>query len=261
MEDHFGFITYGPDRLYHLGALFSALRLLHWAPGAKISVLTDHPRIFDGYPVDVLELTERDKTEMSFGGRYHFGIKAAGVIALLKRCRRLLFMDTDIYPTGSIADAFERISPAHSLMRLCEGAPPSCYASLAGAGISIGGERVTGEEPMWNSGIIGVHGANLALLEDAYAALPPVVDAVDAHTPEQFCVGTALSRGGRTVSPHRLALRHYSTSGKKRFARSRIEAFFAGSGHQNLDDRIRRASTIRLSRTPLDLLAGRRRLQ
>ena len=45
--------------LYARGALFSALRLLHYTPGARISVLTDRPGVFDGYPIEAIELTAK----------------------------------------------------------------------------------------------------------------------------------------------------------------------------------------------------------
>ena len=100
--DVFGYIAFGKDELYARGALFSALRLLHFCPGAKIAVLTDRPSVFDGYPIEAIELTTERMAEMSFGDRYMFGIKAAGIIDLLERCERLFFMDTDIYPVGDI---------------------------------------------------------------------------------------------------------------------------------------------------------------
>ncbi|WP_265518162.1 hypothetical protein [Nitratireductor luteus] len=224
-----------------------------------LSILSDEPDHFDPYPVEVIELSAKDKSEFSFGDRYHFGIKAAGVIQLLKRCDRLFFMDTDIYPIGSIAHAFDMVSPTHSVMRFCEGRPHYNYAKLGTADVSIGGERLAGTEPMWNSGIIGVHRSNLTLLEDAYFALRKVIAVVDAHTPEQFCVGVALSRGGRAISPHRLPLRHYSTSGKKSFAGPRIVGFFEEHGCKSVREQIELASRVRLRRSPLDLLARLRR--
>ncbi|MCR4268931.1 hypothetical protein [Nitratireductor sp. ZSWI3] len=254
MEDCYGYISYGEDELYHLGALFSALRLIHFSPGVKITVLTDKPFVFDRYPINTLELTETQKTAMSFDNRYHFGIKAAGTIELLKHCDRLLFMDTDMYPVGDLSNCFNRISPSHSLMGVCKGRPKGDYEKLRGRHIAVGTQELTGTEPMWTSGILGVHKMNTNALTDAYAALEEVSAIVTTHTPEQFCVGVALSQGGRTICPHRLPIRHYSTSGKKRFARSRIVAFFTEHGHKGIDCQIELARRVRLWRSPADLL-------
>lgn len=254
VNDSFGYIAYGKDDLYHRGALFSALRLLHFYPTAKITILTDKPFLFEHYPLETVPLSNDQMTEMSFGNRYHFGIKAAGVIALLRQCDRLFFMDTDMYPVGDLSSVFRHISPKQSIMRMCEGRPRMDYPKLNGAQISIGDQVLTGAEPMWNSGIIGVHNANLAAMEAAYTAMAQVSRILDAHTPEQFCFGVALSQDGRKISPNRSPIRNYSTSGKKRFARRRIHEFFASKGQLAIAEQIEQAAALRLWRTPLELL-------
>ncbi|BBD37290.1 hypothetical protein Amn_21700 [Aminobacter sp. Y103A] len=254
MHDSYGFIAYGEDELYHRGALFSALRLLHYDPAAKIRILTDKRSAFDGYPVETIELSEAQKTEMSFGNRYHFGIKAAGIMELLKGCDRLFFMDTDMYPVANVSRVFDRISPTHSVMRMCEGRPRMDYPTLAGRGIAVGDQVLTGAEPMWNSGLLGVHTSNLAALETAYSAIEQVSRVLRSHTPEQFCIGVALAQEGRTVSPHGLPIRNYSTSGKKRFARRRIEDFVVTKSHLAIAEQVNAAAALRLWRTPFDLL-------
>lgn len=249
--DHFGYIAYGDNELYHRGALISALKLLHFCPRAKIVVATDKPGIFDGYPIETLALTAEQKDQMSFGGRYDFGIKAACMIELLKRGERLLLMDTDMYPVGDISLGFERITPTHSLMWRREGRKRP-YLELAGKSIRIGDYTLTGRETMWASGIVGVHRANLGALGDAYAALKSVVEAVSAQTPEQFCIGVALSRNGRKIGKHGLPIWDYSTGGRKLVARQRIEEFFRAHGDLPLDAQIAKAAGYRLWRTPLD---------
>jgi hypothetical protein len=255
MNDQFGYIAYGTDELYHRGALFSALRLWRYCPDAKITVLTDKPEMFDRYPIDTIMLTENQKAEMSFGHRYHFGIKAAGSIELLKRCDRLLFMDTDMYAAGDISRAFDRISAKHSIMRMCEGAPRGDYAKLANAGVSLGDQVLSGSEPMWNSGILGLHRENLPALGLAYSAIERVSEIIKMHTPEQFCIGVALTQDGRTISPHALPIHNYSTSGKKRFARQQIERFFAIHSASAIDQQIETASRVRLWRGPMTFLS------
>jgi len=249
--NNFGYIAYGDNELYHRGALISALKLLHFCPGAKIIVATDKPGIFDGYPIETLELTGEQKDRMSFGRRYDFGIKAASLIELLKRSDRLLLMDTDMYPVADISRGFQRISPTHSLMWRREGRKQP-YRSLAGKGIRIGDYTLTGHETMWASGIVGVHRANLGALDDAYAALKSVVEAVRAQTPEQFCIGVALSRNGRKISQHGLPVWNYSTGGRKLVARQRIEEFFLAYGDLSVEAQIAKAAGYRLWRTPLD---------
>lgn len=256
-EDRFGYIAFGKDELYARGALFSALRLLHYAPGAGISVLTDRPSVFNGYPIEAIELTAKQMTEMSFGDRYKFGIKAAGIIELLQRCERLFVMDTDIYPVGDISRCFDRISSSHSIMYRREGRPKPEYRSLQGKGITLGDRVLTGDETMWASGVLGVHHDNIPALERAYVAIERVIGVVRAHTPEQFCASVALSQDGRTIRRHRLPLRNYTTRGRKLFARQRLAAFFERVNHLPASQQIESAAKYRVWRAPLDLLTQR----
>ena len=70
---------------------------------------------------------------------------------------------------------------------------------------------------------------------------------------EQFCIGIALSLGGRTISPHRLSIRDYNTRGKKAFAEPRVRQFFNAYGAAPVAEQIAKAARYRLWRTPLDL--------
>ncbi|MER9329704.1 hypothetical protein [Mesorhizobium sp. M0488] len=253
MGDSFGYIAFGDDELYARGALFSALRLLHYCPAAKVTVLTDRTRVFDGYPIQTVELTASRMTEMSFGGRYRFGIKAAGLVDLLKHCDRLFLMDTDMYPVGDMSGCFDRISPSHSVMNRLEGRPKVPYRAIEGRHFMLGDKMLTGDEPMWSSGVLGVHNSALPALADAYRAIEQLIGVVSAHTLEQFCIGVALSRNGCRIAPHRLPLRNYTTRGRKLFARRRLQTFFAGNGHLAVSQQIEQAASYRLWRAPIDL--------
>ncbi|RWF66968.1 hypothetical protein EN833_19005 [Mesorhizobium sp. M4B.F.Ca.ET.190.01.1.1] len=256
-SETYGYIAFGDDDLYHRGALLSALRLLHFTPHARITIATDRPQFYAEYPVETLPLSSGQMAEMSFGNRYVFGIKAGGLIELLKRTERLLFMDTDIYPVGDASKGFARISPSRSIMRLCEGVPAGY--EIETRGLRLGDYRITGREVMWNSGIVGVHRANLPALASAYELIGSMLGVVSSHTKEQFAVGLALSQGGRKIAPHRLPLRHYNTAGKKAFARGQIARFFRDNGDLPLDQQIERSARLRLWRGPLDLWAQRAR--
>jgi hypothetical protein len=259
--DCFAYIAFGRDHLYHRGALLSALRLLHYLPSARIRVLTDRPQLFDGYPVETILLTPEQIAAWSFGGRYLFGIKGGGVIELLKRCDRLFVLDTDMYPKASLAGVFDGISPTHSIMWRSEGRLREDYHKLAGKGIFIGYHEVSGSETMWASGVLGVDRANLPLLEAAHAAVGQMISLIQAHTPEQFCTGVALSHDGRTISPiGKLPIGSYSSSGQKAFARKQIESFFRDNAGLRVGDQIDGAAALRLWRGPLEFWGQRHQL-
>ena len=252
-RDVFGFIAFGPDELYHRGVVFSVLRILAHSSEARINILTDRPELFRAYPVEIIDLTIQQMREWSFDGRYPFGIEAVGVIELLNRADRLLFMDTDIYATGDLRRGFASISPKQSILRYCEGAAPSSYRLLAGVGLKVGDQVISGNEPMWNSGFMGVHHANIPALQAAFKAVEPMLNLVIPHIQEQFCVGLALSQDGRRIIPARVPCRHYNTSGKKAFARMRLGQFFSQFGDAGVDTQIEAAKRFRLWRTPSDL--------
>lgn len=252
-SDHFGYIAFGQDEFFAVGALFSALRLLHYSPNASIQVLTDKPHIFDGYPIETIDLTPQRMVETSFGGRYKFGIKAAGIIELLNRSDRLFFMDTDVYPTGDISKCFGRISASRSIMWRREGRPKKSFRSLGGQAIALDGHILTGNETMWSSAVLGIHRDNLSRLVQAYAAVEQMIGIVQAHTSEQFCAGVALSSDGRKISRHQLPLHNYSSKGKKLFARRRITSFFDANGHLSVGQQIDNAAKYRVWRMPIDV--------
>ena len=253
MDLRFGYIAYGTDELYHFGAIFSAIRLQKYVPSAKIIILTDRPALYSKYDFEVLSLSESDKNEMSFGGRYHFGIKSKGLIELLKRCDKLFYLDTDMYPVGDLSGVFDRITPQLSIMRMNEGRAGAEYLELSGKGVTVGDQVLRGDEDMWNSGILGVDHSNMFLLERAYHATEKVSRILKTHTPEQFCIGVALQQEGRKINPHRSAIRNYSTSGKKKFARSQISSFFSENGNSDVMRQIEASLEVRLWRTPIDL--------
>lgn len=258
MNDVFGYIAYGDNEVYHLGALLSALKLLHNCPGAKIIVATDRPELFRRYPVETMAITADQKELMSFGRRYHFGIKAACLIEILKRADRLIFMDSDHYPYADPSKGFRQISPTRSFMRKCEG-QHRLYPVLSGKGVKIGHYTLTGHEPMWQSGILGVHRANAGALTEAYSAMLAVRELTKTDAPEQFCIGVALSQGGLALGRHHLPVSDYNTRGKKAFASPRVLQFFRAYGEAPIAEQIRRAGWYRLWRAPMDLWRQRDR--
>jgi hypothetical protein len=258
MNDVFGYIAYGDNEVYHLGALLSALKLLHNCPRAKIVVATDRPELFRRYPVETTTITADQKESMSFGRRYHFGIKAACLIEILKRADRLIFMDCDHYPYADPSRGFRRISPTRSFMRKCEG-QHRLYPVLSGKNVKIGDYTLTGHEPMWQSGILGIHRANAGALAEAYCAMLAVRELTKTDAPEQFCIGVALSQSGLTLGRHRLPVGDYNTRGKKAFASPRVLQFFKAYGDAPIAEQIWRAGWYRLWRAPMDLWRQRDR--
>ncbi|MGX5843102.1 hypothetical protein ACWGTI_20485 [Mesorhizobium sp. ArgA1] len=181
------------------------------------------------------------------------------MMELLRQADRLIFMDTDMYPTGDPSKGFRLITPTHSFMRLCEG-PHSIYQkTLPGKNIRVGSHTLTGQEPMWNRGILGIHRENLSALVDAFAAMEAVREVTQTWAPEQFCIGVALSQNGLTISPHRLPIRNYNTRGKKAFAEPRVNRFFSAYGAAPIAQQIGRADHFRLWRTPCNLWHQRHR--
>ena len=258
---YFGYVAFGRDQLYHRGALLSALRLLHHLPSARIRVLTDRPELFNGYPVETVLLTPGQMADWSFGGRYNFGIKGGGVIELLKRCDRLFVLDTDMYPKASLASVFDKISPTHSIMWRSEGRLREDYSKLAGKGIFIGDQEISGSETMWASGVLGIDHSNLPRLEAAHAAVGQMINVIQAHTPEQFCTGVALSQGGRGIGPAgKLPIGSYSSSGQKAFARKQIEGFFRDNAGLSVEKQIDGAASLRLWRGPFEFWGQRQQL-
>jgi hypothetical protein len=105
--------------------------------------------------------------------------------------------------------------------------------------------------------VLGIHQANLSALADAYCAIEQMIGVVRMHTPEQFCIGVALSQKGRSISGHWLPIRNYNTRGRKLFAGQRISAFFDRVRRLDVRQQIEQAGRYRVWRAPMDLLAQR----
>lgn len=257
MTDVFGYVAYGDNETYHLGALLSALKLLHFCPTAKIVIATDRPELFEEYPVEVMPISLHQKEQWSFGGHYHFGIKAGYLIEILKVSDRLILLDTDHYPVRNPASGFDQISPTRSFMRKNEGPHSTYQSTLPGKDVRIGNYILTGSEPMWQSGIIGVHKANIGALRDAFDAMLSVRELTKTNAPEQFCIGVALSLDGRQLSAHHLPVRHYNRRLQKVVAEKRMREFLDRYSGAPIGEQIQRAGEYRLWRSPIDLLRQR----
>src|SRR5262249_8493194 len=120
--------------------------------------------------------------------------------ALEKFGGRLVYCDTDTYFLDHPDKVFSRIRPGRTFMHLCEG-----YLNDSnGAGLrefldrnklsTITGKfwNITRDALMFNAGVIGMHEADIGLLEEVLHLTDQIYPHVKIHTIEQFAFSACL---------------------------------------------------------------------
>ena len=259
------YVVYGEDPIYYQGAIFSLLTLIRASGGSlayPVQVLTERPEWFESYPVQVTELGPELIEEWSLSGRYHFRIKSRAVAhTLAGDASRLIFVDADTVFRRPVDDLFEQVTPTSALMFVDEGpvfGPRRFQLYEPARGRTFMLEDGTSWTPseasrMWGSLLIGLHREMRPVLEQADEIALALLKVVSAHTVEQFSLAEALRIRGVTISGTRGRVSHYSTSGRKKYAREVLDAFFAVHGDLPLDEQIASARPT-LPRRPLGAL-------
>ena len=171
------YLTYGHGP--HVDELvFSVLSALHTiGPNStdyRIIVYTDNLSILGELPVQMELLSE--KVLADWAGPFDFNHRRkifAIKDALQKFGGRLVYCDADTYFLKHPRKIFARIRPGHTVMHIWEGHLPYCHGSDVAAFLedhdlrTIAGRRwnITPNTPMFNAGVIGLHEADISLLD------------------------------------------------------------------------------------------------
>jgi len=241
-------VCYGSNLGYAHGAKYQILRAFHdrfFNLDSKISVVTDQPQLFSGYPVDVLTIDESTKERWSFGNQYHFGIKNRALAAVMDSTEESVFLqlDTDTFWTGSPMRLTERINPQSAVLKFNEGpiidsrnrSIHRFHEALLGRTLNFGDRtyQLDSSAQMWNSGIIGLHRESRSVLDDAYEFMRVIHSEVKAHTVEQFVLGEVLRLDSFTIETGRRSLGDWSSIGRKDYFTPKLATFFKNLGEND----------------------------
>jgi hypothetical protein len=256
------YIVYGDDQTYYDGAKFSFLTFRYWIKNSdvEIVILTEKPEEFNDYQVKVIELSNFNKSEWSLNGKYHFRIKNRGLAFVMDELKlkdkdKILFFDTDTYFHKSPLPLFNLIKPNQALFYLNEGLIYkrkrfNVYVKyLEGKIIKIEGEdyKLSKQSALWGSLMIGIMPNMRPSLDWSDLLLLKFYDMIPSHTIEPFALSETLSKKYNLAEGKKF-VSLYSTSRKKKYARSVLSEFFKSNKLLNIDEQVLLAQKVKIKR-------------
>ncbi|OEF04557.1 hypothetical protein [Vibrio genomosp. F10] len=271
---HLTFVVYGNDKTYYQGARFCILSFLaHWNEKSgwrpEVSILAEEPEHFVNMPIKVFAISPIQKAEWSLNNTYHFRIKNRGLKYLCERLNigvedKLLFLDTDTYFTQATNVYFDSISNENALLFCSEvniNTLPEVneYAAIRDRDIELADGSIYRTDPdsvMWASAVIGMTGARISAFDHADMLIQGLrKEGCLAHTLEQFALSETLSRQV-SITPAKEWVNHYSTSGRKDWARIVLERFFEEHGNKPFEEQVRLAKDVSFKRPLAEVVRG-----
>lgn len=273
-RNYLTFVVYGNNPTYYQGAYFGILSFLaNWvgdeSSRPNIVVLTEDSDWFTGLPIQVFTITPEQKNDWSMGGDYHFRIKNRGLRYIcdqvsLNTNDKLLFLDADTYFDKPTNVFFDLINSQRSVMYCSEVninklPEDNEYAIIRNKEIILSDNkvyRVNESSVMWASAIIGIMGNHIDSLDfadDLIIALRKI--GCNAHTLEQFTLSEALAEVCSIVAG-KPWLNHYSTSGRKDWAKQVLSDFFDNYSDCSFEQQINRSRSISFKRPLFEIIRG-----
>lgn len=209
------YLCYGKQPIYDQ-AIYSILSLLHVSGGSpsdyRIVVYCDRAELFAALPVETVVMSLARLDEWLGGDTYIHRRKLCAIIDAMERYGgSVVFLDSDTYFKALPSRLFARVGPEQACLHIREG---FVQATRTPADVALvrqlehsdyrlpSGERVriTNRTAMWNTGVVGVHSADLALVRNALALSDAIWAGADPegaygkkiHHAEQFAMGYAL---------------------------------------------------------------------
>ena len=257
-------IAYGPRLDYHHGAKYQILSAYSkWLsrPEAEITVVTDNPDLYAGYPCKIIPIAEKEKTDWTLGGAQHFGIKIGGFSKAMRAttASNSILLDTDMIWIRDPSILSKRIGYSRFVMYRDEG---PIYGSnnksiqrfsegLDGKTITIAANKtytLSHQSRMWASNILGLPSNAWPLIDEALELFKALEPEVSAHTVEQFSISETLRFNNISKISGKQFLDDWSSTGRKNYVGPVLSNFFQKYGENNFDAHMDRWHAIQISR-------------
>jgi hypothetical protein len=183
----------------------------------RIVVYTDNPAALGHLPVHLEGLSETVLAD--WAGPFDFNHRRkifAIKDALQKFGGRVVFCDADTYFLKHPRKIFARIRPGRTVMHMREGHLNYCHARDVAAFLehhdlrTIAGHpwKISPDTPMFNSGVIGLHEADMLLLDEVVYLTDQIYPHVRIHTIEQFAFSACFAQYTKLRQSHDI-IYHY----------------------------------------------------
>jgi hypothetical protein len=239
---HYLYLDYGGRAQYRRELKYSLISLrqelgqeLGGGPDTRIAVYTDAPRVYAGWPVEVVDIAGQTQA-WSGGGLYHHRIKPAVVLDALKRfAAPVCFLDSDsIIRPGFHAEVTAKMAPQEVwsvtktavVMNHFELRNP--FPPLKGFTTRLphlGQVRYDiAHSWMFNSGLIGVSPVHVPLLEDTLAYIDALIGRAHKFpTIEQLALSEVARLSQTPIAEVRDTFLHYWQGRRRIYMANRIE--------------------------------------
>ena len=193
----------------------------------SIRVYTDRPDLFEDLPAALRAVTP--ETATSWAGPHGY-VYRGKILALAHALNdpdvaRAAIIDGDTYFTRSPSRLFDRVAPGRTAVHVREGRPRAPeIAALRSVleehtPVDRAGESwaIEETEPLWNSGVIGLHRSDVALCDEALHLTDQLLDhrfAERSHIAEMVGFGVALARRSK-ITECRDVVTHYWPADKR----------------------------------------------
>lgn len=229
------YFLYGDREEYLLEAKFSiltALRLSSQQRKFTISVLTDNPKAFTGWPIRVVPVDKSTLERWAGPEGYIHRRKACAIKSGLEIADKSIFIDTDTIFSGDPEILFNRISDQECLMdqfefRWAEATRRPDYAGLTKHLTQLR-ELPSPRLRLFNSGVCGLSSKHSAMIDlvikriDSWAFLQH-----ELHTIEQIAISFEIKK--LRIKLANDCVYHYFS--KKPFFHAMLRVFFYAHGH------------------------------
>jgi hypothetical protein len=201
----------------------------------RIVIFTDDPLPFESTPAEIVVIDQKQSDEWAGPHNYVYRRKICGFAHALRQYNAPVAMiDGDTYFLAPPEDLFGRIAPGKTLMHCPEGRIGYLVAlgfarhELAKAHVTTTTDdlRLTTEWMMWNSGVVGVHPADVALVDRSIALNDAVQQATGIRVSEQIAFTHVLSNNSQ-LQPARDLVFHYHEGFMRKPFRAKLPELLA----------------------------------
>jgi len=260
LENQLLYFVYGGSESYRYEAKFSilsALRHLRDDAGISISVITDRPQDFTGWPVRIKPISIAELAGWEGEYKYVHRKKACAILSALHDAKRTVFIDSDTFFLKSPVFLFERMNDGAYLVDEWEACWREAklrpeFAALC-KDLESRNEIPDQDLKLYNSGVCGVYDTDEALMLESIGYIDAWKDhCAKLHTIEQIALSFALK--GKKVYEAKDCVRHYFST--KKYFHAMLGLFFSRHGERFRADLIRLSSEVPQSR-PYPRVASR----
>ncbi len=245
------YLSYGQgphvDQLVY--AVLSALHTLGRERNKyRIIVYTDDPTAVSDLPVHIEVLNAKVLTEWAGPFEFNHRRKIFSIKdALQKFGGRLGYCDCDTYFLKHPCKLFARIHPGRTTMHIREGHLYDCHAADVANFLkdhdlrNRAGRRwnITPDTPMFNAGVIGLHEADISLLDEVLHLTDQIYPHVRIHTIEQFAFSACFHQCTRLRQSYDVVHHYWPPPGRALFGEE-LHRVLRDSSISSREERFRR---------------------